>query len=142
MPLPPAQKHLRELILNQLAVLKSPTRRCMWHPAVLEFASAIYTASPSAYAEAIAGGLIALPSMDHAKKCSRQVSSKLVGWSLTCAHVILTSFTARQGSTAPTGKNPVLIEALGAELDKLKVPTKLRDICLIWDEVNLTGQVH
>jgi len=71
--LPPAQKHLRDLILNQLAVLKSPTRRCMWHPAVLEFASAIYTASPSAYAEAIAGGVMALPSLDCAKKCSRQV---------------------------------------------------------------------
>ena len=35
----------------------------------------------------------------------------------------------------------MLIERLNAELDRLKVPAERRDICLIWDEVNLTGQV-
>ena len=36
----------------------------------------------------------------------------------------------------------MLIERLNAELDRLKVPAERRDICLIWDEVNLTGQAE
>jgi hypothetical protein len=41
----PDQKYLRELIENQLTVLSSKKRRCIWHPKVLDFATAIYTAS-------------------------------------------------------------------------------------------------
>ena len=51
------------------------THRCKWHPKMLEFACSIYTASPSAYAEAIAGGMFALPSFDHIKKLSRTGST-------------------------------------------------------------------
>ena len=35
----------------------------------------------------------------------------------------------------------MLIERLNAELDRLKVPAERRDICLIWDEVNLKSQL-
>ena len=35
-----------------------------------------------------------------------------------------------------------LIKRFGAELDKLGNPDWLRDVCLIWDEVNLLGQVR
>ena len=70
-------KFLPKLIENQLAVLKNPSGRCMWHPAVLEFASAIYTACPAAYAEATAAGILALPSIDHAKKSSRKASRRV-----------------------------------------------------------------
>jgi len=44
----PDQKYLRELIENQLSVLSNKRRRCMWHPKVLEFASAIYLGHPHA----------------------------------------------------------------------------------------------
>lgn len=71
----PDQKYLRELIGNQLTVLGSKYRRCMWHPKVLEFCTAIYIASPTAYAEAVAGGILALPSVDHVKKMSRKGST-------------------------------------------------------------------
>ena len=71
----PDQKYLRELIGNQLTVLGSKYRRCMWHPKVLEFCTSIYIASPTAYAEAVAGGILALPSVDHVKKMSRKGST-------------------------------------------------------------------
>ena len=47
----------------------------MWHPKVLEFASAIYLCSPTAYAEAVSQGIMALPSVDHVKKISRTSST-------------------------------------------------------------------
>lgn len=113
----PDQKYLKELIKNQLSVLSKKSRRCVWHPAVLEFASAIYTSSPSAYAEAVAAGILALPSMEYIKRVSKT------------------------GSTVGTGKDPTLAKRFGAELDKWGVPEKERDLCLIWDEVNLVGQL-
>ena len=41
-----------------------------------------------------------------------------------------------------TGKDTRLIKRFGAELDTLGVPNWQRDVCLIWDEVNLLGQVR
>ena len=105
------------MIRNQLTVLSHKSRRCRWHPAVLEFACAIYTSSKTAYAEAIAAGIMALPSLDYVKRKSRQ------------------------GSTVGTGKDPTLAKRFGAELDEWGVPDKQRDICLIWDEVNLLGKL-
>ena len=40
-----------------------------------------------------------------------------------------------------TGKNPELIKRLSKELDAMGVPVWLRRACLIWDEINLVGQV-
>lgn len=50
---------------------------------------------------------------------------------------------ARQGTTVGTGNHGTaeLCKRFGAELDNLKVPVEMRDVCLIWDEVNLVGQL-
>ena len=157
----PDHKYLRELIENQLTVLSSKKRRCIWHPKVMDFATAIYTASPSAYAEAIAGGILALPSYSHVKKCARKGSTvarlcRFVTLTLSnhrhallcsppdakiAAAKLVPAATGPLVPQVPTGKCPELTKRLGAELDKLGVPDELRDGCLIWDEVNLLGQV-
>ena len=51
------------------------------------------------------------------------------------------SLNGAEHSQVGTGKNNSLIKRLGEELDRLGVPVRDRVICLIWDEVNLLGQV-
>ena len=114
--LPPSMAYLRPLINCQLAVLKSKSGRCNWHPAVLEAASAIFCTSRSAYAELVESGLGAMPSYERIRKLVATAAS------------------------SSTGHDAARYKALGKEVAEW--PEKMRECALLYDEVNLVGALQ
>ena len=113
--LPPQMVHLRALVKCQIRVLENPSERCMWHPAVLEAACAIYSCNASSYSELFQSGLLALPTPDHVRK---QVAAAV---------------------TTSSGHDISIYKALGKEVADW--PDAMKEICLMYDEVNLVGQL-
>ena len=115
--LPACMEYLVPFIRNQLAVLESKgEKRCMWHPMVLEGCDALRRCSRQAYDEWLESGLGALPTSDWLRRRSCD-------------------------SPGETGEDPELYLAFGSELDNAGVPPNLREVALLYDEINAVGSL-
>jgi hypothetical protein len=114
--LPPSMIHFRALLDDQLKVLSNKSLSCHWHPSIIEACCAIYSCSKPAYRELLTSGLAMLPTISCIKK------------------------NLEHTGTSSTGQDINKYLKLGTELgEEEKWPLKMREVVLIFDEVNTLG---
>ena len=111
---PPAQRHLRLLLENQLATLRSKKGRCVWHVEVLDWCTDVYRRNPGAYQHMAHGGFLKLPHADTVRKLAARAN--------------LTSGECRE-----------LYDALRKRVEGLPPGKALREMALLFDEINIVG---
>ena len=114
--MPAKQTYLRALIDDQLKCMKNKSGWCRWHPAVLEICDRIRRASSSAYEMLTAYGMVSLPTADHLRRRAAQVGSA-------------------------TGHDLARYDRIGAALDELKLEGGSREVVLLFDEINVVGNI-
>ena len=110
----PEQKNLRLLIADQLKILRSKNGRCKWHTAVLDWCTDVYGRNPGAYEHMALGGFLKLPDKDTCRKRAARVQ-------------------------ATSGESKELMAKLKARVADL--PAKRREMALLFDEVNILGDI-